>query len=138
MNASGAGPVLLVEDDHDIRGLLRHRLARWPYEILEAASGEVALEMARARRPALVVLDILLPGIDGWEVLRQLRRDPDLADVPVVVVSIVDDPGEDERPDVQGYLLKPFDSATVNSVFGALLGGERGPEGRADDTNGGP
>ncbi len=135
--SSGTGPVLLVEDDHDIRGLLRLRLSRWPYEVAEATSGEVALELARARRPALVVLDILLPGIDGWEVLRQLRSDPDLADVPVVIVSIVDDPGEDERPAVQGYLQKPFHAATVNRVFGELLGGGDDAQDRAEDRNGG-
>jgi CheY-like chemotaxis protein len=121
MAGAVTGPVLLVEDDHDIRGLLRHRLARWPYEIVETASGEVALELARQRRPALVVLDIMLPGIDGWEVLRRLRSDPDLTDVPVVVISIVDDPGEDDRPPVQGYLLKPFHTATVDRMFEELL-----------------
>lgn len=128
-------PILVVEDDHDIRGLLRHRLARWPYEIAEATSGEAAIEMARAQPPALVVLDLLLPGIDGWEVLRQLRSDPDLADVPVVVVSIVDDPGEDDRPAVQGYLQKPFHAAAVNQLFGKLLGSAE-TDGRADDTKG--
>jgi adenylate cyclase len=138
MTAAGRGVVLVVEDDYDIRGLLRHRLARWPFEIAEAASGEAALEIARARRPALVVLDILLPGIDGWEVLRQLRSDPALADVPVVIVSIVDDPGEDDRPVVQGYLQKPFRAAAVNRVFEAFLGEADKSEGRADGTNGGP
>ena len=129
MTAAAAGPVLIVEDDDDIRGLLRHRLSRWPYEVAEAATGEAALEIARARRPVLVLLDIVLPGIDGWEVLRQLRADPDLAGVPVVVVSIVDDPGEGDRPSVQGYLQKPFHAAGVDQVVGELLGDD--PEGRA-------
>jgi adenylate cyclase len=137
MSVTGSRPILLVEDDHDIRGLLRHHLARWPYEITEVTSGEAAIEMARARRPALVVLDILLPGIDGWEVLRQLRGDPDLADVPVVVVSIIDDPGEDDRPAVQGYVQKPFHAAAVNRVFGELLG-NTDVDRRADDPKGEP
>jgi CheY-like chemotaxis protein len=135
MNAGGRSPILLVDDDHDIRELLRRRLARWPHEVIEATSGEAALEQARARRPALVVLDIVLPGIDGWEVLRQLRDDPALADVPVVVVSIVDDPGEDERPAVQAYLPKPFHAATVNRVFTSLLG-SADSESRADQSKG--
>jgi CheY-like chemotaxis protein len=137
MNPPTGGPILLVEDDSDIRGLLRHRLARWPYEVVEAASGEIGLELARSRRPSLVVLDILLPGIDGWEVLRMMRGDPELADVPVVVVSIVDDPGEGDRPAVQGYLQKPFHAATVNRVFGELLDTDD-PEHRADRPKGGP
>jgi CheY-like chemotaxis protein len=135
VNRGGEGPILLVEDDHDIRKLLRRRLARWPYEVVEATSGELALEQARARRPALVVLDIVLPGIDGWEVLRQLRDDPALADVPVVVVSIVDDPGEDERPAVEAYLPKPFHAATANRVFASLLGSVDS-EHRADHAKG--
>ena len=135
MTVTATPPILVIEDDADIRGLLRHRLARWPYEIAEATSGEAALEMARAQRPALVVLDILLPGIDGWEVLRLLRSDPDLADVPVVVVSIVDDPGENNRPAVQGYLPKPFDAAAVNQVFGNLPG-KADTDSRADHSKG--
>jgi CheY-like chemotaxis protein len=135
VNRGGEGPILLIEDDHDIRGLLRRRLAQWPYEVVEAASGELALELARARRPALVVLDIVLPGIDGWEVLRRLRGDPELADVPVVVVSIVDDPGEDDRPIVQAYLQKPFQATMVNRVFAQLLG-RADSEHRADNAKG--
>jgi len=131
VNASAEGPVLLVEDDHDIRGLLRHRLSRWPREIVEAPSGEIALEIARARRPALVVLDILLPGMDGWQVLRELRSDRQLSDVPVVIVSIVDDPGETDRPAVQGYLQKPFHAASVDRLFGELLGPRARPAGRS-------
>src|SRR5262245_33469587 len=133
MSDPARGPVLIVEDDADIRSLLRDRLARWPHEVVEAASGEAALEMAAARRPALVVLDIVLPGIDGWEVLHRLRNDPKLADVPVVVVSIVDDPGEEHRAAVQGYLQKPFRAATVNQVFDALLTGDSASEPPAGD-----
>jgi CheY-like chemotaxis protein len=137
MNVTGSRRILVVEDDHDIRGLLRRRLARWPYEITEATSGEAAIEMARAQPPALVVLDILLPDMDGWEVLRRLRSDPDLADVPVVVISIVDDPGDDNRPAVQGYVQKPFRTAVVDRVFGELLG-NADTDRRAADPKGEP
>jgi CheY-like chemotaxis protein len=137
MNVTESRRILVVEDDHDIRGLLRRRLARWPYEITEATSGEAAIEMARAQPPALVVLDILLPDMDGWEVLRRLRSDPDLADVPVVVISIVDDPGDENRPAVQGYVQKPFHTAVVDRVFGQLLENADADR-RADDPKGEP
>jgi CheY-like chemotaxis protein len=137
MSSPVHGPVLVVEDDDDIRGLLRHQLDRWPWEVAEAASGEAALELARANRPALVLLDIMLPGIDGWEVLRRLRVDPDLADVPVIIVSIVDDPGEHERPPVQGYLSKPFHKGDVDRLLGDVFGVDAAP-GAVDGSSGGP
>lgn len=120
--------VLVVEDDSDIRHLLRRRIERLGHRVVEASTGEAALELARAHRPALVVLDILLPGIDGWEVLGQLRRDPVLGDVAVAVVSIVDDPGVGGRPPVQGYVLKPFRTAEIDDLVRRLIDA---------DTNGG-
>src|SRR5688572_15599994 len=100
------GVVLLVEDDPDIRTLLRRRIERLGYPVAEASTGERALEMAKTLDVALVVLDIRLPGMDGWDVLRSLRDDPRLHSTAVMIVSIVDDPGADDRPPVQGYVIK--------------------------------
>lgn len=113
--------VLLVEDDNDIRGLLRRRIERIGHDVVEAATGEVALELAREHHPMLVMLDIQLPGIDGWEVLRRLRDDDELGDIPVMVVSIVDDPGTGIRAPVQGYVLKPFRAAEIDGLLRRLV-----------------
>lgn len=123
--AQGVSVVLVVEDDSDIRNLLRRRIERLGHRVVEASTGEAALELARTHRPALVVLDILLPGIDGWEVLGQLRHDPDLSDVAVAVVSIVDDPGANDRPPVQGYVLKPFRTSEIDDLVRRLIGSDR-------------
>lgn len=118
--------VLVIEDERDIAALLRKRVERLGHEVVSVASGEEGLARARARRPSLVLLDIRLPGIDGWEVLDQLRDQPELADVPVVIVSIVDDPKEGRAREVQGYLVKPFRRASLDRLVTNLLGEGRG------------
>ena len=112
--------VLVVEDDEDIRNLLVTRLARLDYRVTAAPTGEAGLEAARAEPPDLMLLDLLLPGIDGWEVARRLRTEPTTARVPVLVVSILDD-GSDE-PGVVGRITKPFRARDVESMVRALIG----------------
>lgn len=122
MNAAETqSTVLLVEDDSDIRSLLRRRIERLGHRVVEAATGEAALSVARLHQPVLVVLDIYLPGIDGWEVLRRLRADDEFRDIPVMVVSIVDDPESDDHPPVQGYVLKPFRTAEIDELASRLI-----------------
>lgn len=128
--------VLLVEDDSDIRSLLRRRIERLGHRVVEAATGEAAISLARLHHPVLIVLDILLPGIDGWEVLRRLRADDKFTDVPVMVVSILDDPESGEHPPVQGYVLKPFRTGEIDELAARLIAAGRIAQvdvGRTDD-----
>jgi two-component system, OmpR family, response regulator len=115
------GPVLVVEDDPDVRDLLTRRLAFLGHSVLAAASGEEALELASASPPALVVLDIRLPGIDGWEVLRRLRAADTTARAAVLVVSVLDPP--EDHPQVDGYLIKPFRITSIDRVVAGILAG---------------
>jgi two-component system OmpR family response regulator len=119
------GPVLVVEDDPDVRDLLTRRLVILGHAVLAAASGEEALELATASPPALVLLDIRLPGIDGWEVLRRLRSTAATADAAVLVVSVLDPP--DDHPPVDGYLIKPFRITSIDRLVAGILarGGSR-------------
>ena len=119
--ANTPSTVLLVEDDHDIRSLLRRRVERLGHHVVEAATGEAAIDLARLHHPVLIMLDILLPGIDGWEVLRRLRADDEFAYIPVMVVSIVDDPESGDHPPIQGYVLKPFRTAEIDELAGRLI-----------------
>jgi DNA-binding response OmpR family regulator len=126
-------PILVVEDDPDVRDLLSERLTHLGHRVMAAGSGEEALELADQSPPALVILDIRLPGIDGWEVLRRLRASPATAASGVLVVSVLD-PTE-SHPDVDGYLIKPFRIASIDRLVAGILSGagEGGPTGRAGE-----
>ncbi len=93
------GPIMIVDDDPDQRALVRRGLERDGYEVLEAADGLGALALLDQRRPALIVLDLVMPGMDGFELLDALQRRDDLRDVPIVVVS-----GKDLSPAERDHL----------------------------------
>jgi len=82
-----AGYVLVVEDDLEMVALLKLMLSRRGFEVRAAINGEQALEQARTDPPVLVLLDVMLPDLDGYEVCRRLRKDPRTAGVPVVMLS---------------------------------------------------
>ena len=83
--------VLVIDDDDTVRELMVRHLARDGIEVITAATGEAGIKLARARRPGVITLDVLMPKLDGWEVLRRLKSDPELAAIPVVMVTILDD-----------------------------------------------
>ena len=112
-------PVLVVEDDDDVRSLLLSQLERLGHRVVGAATGRAALALANDERPLVVLLDIGLPDVDGWYVLEQLRAAPVTADVPVVVVSVLDDDGR--HAVVEGYVTKPFRAADIVAVIGQVL-----------------
>jgi signal transduction histidine kinase/CheY-like chemotaxis protein len=123
-----AGPrrrvVLLIEDDPAVRASLARGLRRAGYACLEAASGEAALEIARARAPDLVLTDLQIPGKDGLVVLHELREDPELSDIPAIVVT--GHAGSDLLRDIESlrahFLRKPFGTSTVLREVGRLIG----------------
>jgi CheY-like chemotaxis protein len=103
------GPlVLVVEDDDRTRELLRFSLMRGGYRVEEARNGDEALAKARELRPAIITLDILLPSRDGWDVLRELKDAAGTRDIPVVIVSIVDEQQRGYSLGAADYILKPF------------------------------
>jgi signal transduction histidine kinase/CheY-like chemotaxis protein len=106
--ASGPGPtVVVVEDDRRSFDLLRVYLEAAGARVVSARDGEEGLDTVRRLSPAAVILDILLPGIDGWEVLAQLKADPETAAIPVVVVSMLDERGRGFALGAAEYLVKP-------------------------------
>ncbi len=106
--ASGMPLALVVDDDPSTRSLLEATLRRGGYDVIFAATGEEALVQARFHRPQVITLDISLPGIDGWDVLRALREDASVADTPVVMVSVSDDRHKAFGLGVLDYLVKPI------------------------------
>ncbi len=116
--------ILVVDDEHNLVWALRHSLNDEGYEVLTAYDGLEALSVARRQRPDLIILDIVMPRLDGLEVCRRLRRDPILAAVPILfltALSTTDDRvmGLDEGGD--DYLVKPFDLPELKARVKALL-----------------
>ncbi|MER5706484.1 response regulator transcription factor [Streptomyces sp. NPDC042898] len=113
--------LLIVEDDPDLALALRVLLTRHGYEVSVAADGREGLRLLFAERPALMVLDLLLPELDGWEVLDRTR---DMSDLPVLVLSglgDVDDRVRGLRSGADDYLVKPFDRTELLARVEALL-----------------
>ena len=91
--ADGKHIVLVVDDDPAQRELLTRFLQREGFAVRTAADGRAGLEMARSIRPRAILLDVMMPQMDGWSVLRALKADPELAAIPVVMASFVHEPG---------------------------------------------
>ena len=106
--AETAGPtILIIEDDPGAVRLLRAYLEAEGYQVEIATDGESGIAAAQANAPDAIILDVLLPGIDGWEVLRRLKGDPALRNLPVVVVTVVDERNVAMNLGAVDYFLKP-------------------------------
>jgi len=101
--------VLIIDDDPVARDILRRFLEAEGYTVTTAAGGAEGLEQARKIRPSLITLDVIMPGMDGWTTLETLRHDPELAGIPVLIVSIVDDKHKGFSLGVTDYMTKPVD-----------------------------
>jgi two-component system cell cycle response regulator DivK len=119
--------ILVVEDNERNRKLVRTILEFRGYEVVECDDGEPSLELARAHRPVLVLMDIQLPRMNGVEALRRLRADPDTRAIPVVAVTASVTPSERERvasAGFNGYISKPIDVATFGPMIDKAMGKE--------------
>jgi signal transduction histidine kinase/ActR/RegA family two-component response regulator len=105
--------VLVVEDDAAAWGELAAELSRGRFQPLRAKTGEETLELARALRPVAITLDLVLPGVDGWEVLKRLRADASTCDIPVVIVSMLDNKDLGQARGADGFFVKPTDGEAL-------------------------
>jgi DNA-binding response OmpR family regulator len=116
--------VLVVDDERAIRLLCRINLAASGMEVLEAEDGRVGLELARKERPDLVLLDVMMPEVDGWTVARELAENEATRDIPVVFLTARAD-AADKRLGEQlggvGYLVKPFDPVYIGDFVEHVL-----------------
>ncbi len=115
------GPIMIVEDDQNTSSLVKTYLERAGFATISAADGEKALQMAKQLRPCFVILDIMLPGLDGWEVCRQLRT---FSDIPILMLTA----REEEIDRVTGlslgaddYVVKPFSPRELVARVKAIL-----------------
>jgi CheY-like chemotaxis protein len=108
-----AGVVLVIDDDPDAQDLLRRVLARAGFLVEGALDGPTGLERARELQPDVILLDVLMPGVDGWSVLSALKDDPVLGDIPVVMVTMLDDRRLGYSLGAAEYLTKPVEPARL-------------------------
>ena len=109
--------VLVIDDDPNARDLLSRFLRKEGFGAKTAADGESGLAMARLLKPCAILLDVMMPHIDGWAVLSTLKSDPELADIPVVMVTIVQERGLGFSLGAADYLTKPIEWARLKAVL---------------------
>jgi len=116
--------ILVVDDEEDILELVRYNLAKEGYQVDCVASGEEALKLAKSKHPDLIILDLMLPGVDGFDVCKQLKRDIETASIPVVMLTAK---GEDAdivaglELGADDYITKPFSPRVLTARIRAAL-----------------
>lgn len=116
--------ILYVEDNEDNVYMLSRRLRRNGHEVIVAADGEQGLAMARAEAPALILMDLRLPAMDGWEATRRLKATPETRDIPIIALSAHVMVGDKEKALAAGcddYETKPIDFTRLLAKMAALL-----------------
>jgi DNA-binding response OmpR family regulator len=118
---NGTATILIVDDDDSIRSLLRQELTDGGYLIEEAKNGKDALESVRNHQPDLIILDVMMPEMNGFEVASILKNDPKTQDIPIIILSVVQDKARGYRIGVDRYLTKPIDTNQLFTEVGVLL-----------------
>jgi CheY-like chemotaxis protein len=114
--------VLVIDDEETVRDLMRRFLAREGFEVVTARDGAEGLALARELSPMLITLDVLMPGLDGWSVLESLKSEPALADIPVVMLTILDEKNKGYALGATDFLTKPVDRERLRAVLAPYRG----------------
>jgi len=125
--------ILIVDDDATVRDVVGRFLEREGFSVAKADGGKEGLRLARELRPAAVTLDIMMPDLDGWTVLAAIKGDPDLADLPVILMTIVDEKNRGYAFGATEYLVKPVNREKLVDVLRALCGSAGRPLLMVDD-----
>jgi signal transduction histidine kinase/DNA-binding response OmpR family regulator/HAMP domain-containing protein len=113
----GASTVLVIDDDPSVCDVMKHFLSKEGFRVETASGGEEGLHLARELRPDAVTLDVLMPGMDGWTVLATLKTDPELANIPVIMLTIVDDKSKGYALGASEYMVKPIDRDRLTAIL---------------------
>ncbi len=128
--------ILVVEDEEDIQELITYNLKKEKYKVQEASSGEEAIEYVSVKTPDLILLDLMLPGIDGFEVCRRLKMDETFREIPIVILT-----SKGEESDIvaglelgaNDYIVKPFSPRVLIARIRAVLRRESRADASADE-----
>ena len=108
--------VLVVDDDPAVRDIMRRWLVKAGFHVVTSASGEEGIRLAGRLRPRVVTLDVMMPGMDGWAVLLAMKADPLLADIPVIMITVVDDENLGHSLGAADYLTKPIERGRLLGI----------------------
>ncbi|HHJ15235.1 MAG TPA: response regulator [Gammaproteobacteria bacterium] len=126
MLATGTGPtVLVIDDDPEARDIIGRYLRKDGFNVAFAASGEEGLKLAHSLHPAAITLDVMMPGMDGWSVLRALKVDPVLQDIPVTMLTMMDDRSRGFALGATDYLTKPVDRDSLHHALARFKQADR-------------
>lgn len=116
--------VMAVDDDHVIRGLLEVNLEMEGYEVVTAVDGQDALDKVKVEHPDLILLDVMMPNVNGWQVAEKLKGDPETRHIPIVFLSaraMEADVRKGTDLGVQAYVTKPFDPIDLMELVNRLV-----------------
>ena len=115
--ADGRATVLVVDDDPSVRGLLAKTLEKEGYRVISAGNGVEALALAREHRPQAITLDVLMPQMDGWGALKELKADAELRDIPVIMVTVLNERGMAIPLGAADFVTKPVDRQRLTAIL---------------------
>ena len=117
--------VLVIDDNHDAADILQHSLVKSGYDVIQAFDGKEGIELARKMQPAAITLDVMMPGMDGWAVLTELKADPSLSHIPVIMVTMLQDRQLGFSLGASGFLTKPVDQAQLAALLTRYCGSQK-------------
>lgn len=117
------GRVLIVDDEEDARNAVAQIVREEGYDVLMASNAEAGMEMARAQKPDVILLDVIMPERDGWSMLKELKADPKLCETPVVLATIVADRDMGLAFGAIEHLIKPIDPARLIATLDSIASG---------------
>ena len=118
--------VLVIEDHEDNRRIVRDLVTASGYDLIEATTGEQGIELAAQAKPDIILMDIQLPGLDGYEVTRRIKGDPALKHIPIIAVTSYALSGDDQKAfaaGCDGYVTKPFSPRLLLAKIREFIGG---------------
>jgi len=129
VEASGKRTIVYIEDDQDMVDLVQVMLTRDNFEVIGVREGQKGVETVRQVKPALVLLDLMLPDVGGWTVYQEIKQTPELCDIPVIVVTARGAPIDrvlgEHIAKVQKYIVKPFSTQELRDSIKHVLSAEK-------------